>query len=99
MSNQQSQPRFHTGQARVVTYDATVSSSTQITLNAATTVIEVTAIDKAILMNWGTTSASTTVFDHVIPLNSSKTFTVPTDVTAVNFIEQSATAILVLLEQ
>ena len=86
-------------QALVVTYDATISTSTQITLNAATTLIAVSAIDKTILMNWGTTSASTTVFDEVINLNTTRQFFVPVGVKAVNFIEQVATAILVLVEK
>ena len=86
-------------QALAVTYDATVSASTEITLNAATEIIEVTALDKAILLNWGTTDASTTAFDEVIAPNTSKLFVVPTDVTAVNFIEQAATAILIVVEK
>lgn len=86
-------------EALAVTYDATVSASTEITLNAATTLIEVCAIDKTILLNWGTTDASTTVFDEVIPLNSVRQFYVPANVTAVNFIEESATAKLVCIEK
>lgn len=88
-----------------VTYDATISSSTEITLNAATTFIEVSAIDKAILLNWGTSDASTTDFDEVIVANTTRQFTVPKDTTtgarytAVNFIEQAATAILALVEK
>ena len=87
------------------TYDATISASVEITLNALTTLIEVSAIDKTILLNWGTTSASTTVFDEVISLNTTRQFLVPTDVTtenlytAVNFIEQAATAILAVIEK
>lgn len=80
------------------TYDATISASTEITLNASTTYIEVTAIDKAICMKWGTTDASTTDWDHMIPANWMQGFVVPIDTstgefyTAVNFIEESATA-------
>lgn len=86
-------------EALAVTYDATVSASTEITLNAATTLIEVSAIDKTILMNWGTTDASTTVFDEVINLNTTRQFYVPSGVAAVNFIEQAATAILICVEK
>ncbi len=86
-------------QALVATYDATISASTEITLNAATTLIEVSAIDKTILLNWGTADASTTVFDEVINLNTTRQFFVPVGVTAVNFIEQAATAILVCIEK
>ena len=80
------------------TYDATISATTEITLNASTTVIEVTAIDKAIFMKWGTSDASSTDWDHVIPLNTTRTFAVPDGITAVNFIEQAATAILAVSE-
>ena len=86
-------------EAVAVTYDATISASTEITLNAATTLIEVCAIDKTILMNWGTSDASTTVFDEVIPLNSVRQFYVPSGVLAVNFIEEAATAKLVCIEK
>ena len=80
------------------TYDATISSSTEITLNAATKVIEVAAIDKTVLLKWGTGDAATTDFDAVIPLNTVRQFTVPAHITAVNFIEQAATAILAVTE-
>lgn len=87
------------------TYDATISSSTQITFNAATTLIEVAAIDKAIMMKWGTSAASTADFDEVIPQNTVRAFYIPTDsstgvlYTAANFIEQAATAILAVSEK
>jgi len=93
--------------AVAVTYDATVSSSTEITLNAATTLIEVGAIDKAILLRWGTSDASTTAFDEVIPANTVRQFFIPVNpasathalFTAVNFIEEQATARLVCIEK
>ena len=80
------------------TYDATISASTEITLNTAATFIEVTAIDKTILLKWGTDNAVTTDFDHAIPLNSTRVFQIPAGITAVNFIEQAATAILAMSE-
>ncbi len=79
------------------TYDATISSSTEVTLNSATTGIEVTAIDKAVLLKWGAT-ASTSAFDGVVPANTSKVFSVPRGTTTVQFIEESATAKLVCIE-
>ncbi len=86
------------------TYDATISASTEITLNTDTRLIAVTAIDKPIFMKWGTTDASSSDWDHVIPAGSVSHFMVPIDVstgrlyTAVNFIEQAATAILAVSE-
>jgi len=81
----------------VATLDATISSSTAITLGSTTTYIEVTAIDKAILLKWDAT-ASTSAFDEVIPANSTRTFYSKGKVTA-NFIEEQATAHLICLEK
>lgn len=85
--------------ALAVTYDATISATTEITLNASTTHLTVAAIDKAILMKWGTADASTSAFDEIIPANTVRHFFVPSNITAVNFIEQAATAILVVTEK
>lgn len=87
------------------TYDATISGSTEITLNASTKMIEVTAIDKPIFMKWGTSDASSTDWDHLIPANTTRQFAVPVETaatgalfTAVNFIEEAATAKLAVSE-
>lgn len=87
------------------TYDTSISSSTEITLNASTTVIEVTAITKPIMMKWGTADATTSDFDHVIQAGTTRTFVVPVETastgalyTAVNFIEQAASAVLAVSE-
>jgi hypothetical protein len=89
---------FPSGEANAVTYDATISSSTGVTFNAATKEIEVTAVDKGIFMNWGTVAASSTVFDNFIPANTSKRFAISSQ-TGATFIEQAATAILVVIEK
>lgn len=80
------------------TYDATISATTEITLNAATKIVVVTAIDKAIFMKWGTSDASSTDWDICLPANSINQFQVPADITAINFIEQATTAILAVSE-
>lgn len=82
----------------VGTYDATVSSSTELTLNAGTTSIEVTAIDKGIFMKWGAT-ASSSAFDEFIGQNTTRTYIVPTGVASVQFIQESATAKIVVIEK
>lgn len=79
------------------TYDATVSTSTALTLNTATTVIEVTAIGASIFYKWGGT-ASSTDFDGIVPLNTSKLIPVPNGQTSVQFIEEVATAKLAVVE-
>lgn len=89
----------------VETYDATISSSTELTLNAATKTIEVAALDKAIFLKWGTSDASTADWDAVIPANTVRAFAIPINsatnlpYTAVNFIEQATTAILAVSEK
>ncbi|MCR4305476.1 MAG: hypothetical protein NUV73_00140 [Candidatus Daviesbacteria bacterium] len=83
--------------ALAVTYDATISSATSLTLNTGSSAFEVTAIDKAILMRYAA-SVSTSAFDAVIPANTSKIFFKPEGVTVVSFIEETATAKLVVIE-
>lgn len=80
------------------TYDATISASTSISLTSGTTWIVVSAIDKGIFMKWGAT-ASSTDFDEFIVANSTWSFVVPTGTTTVQFIEESATAKLVVIEK
>ena len=82
----------------VATYDATISSSTAITLNTKTSYIEVSAIDKGIFLKWGATASSSS-FDEFIPKDTSKIFIVPAGTLTVEFIESSATAILVVIEK
>jgi hypothetical protein len=79
------------------TYDATISASTSVTLNAATTLLEITAIDKAIFYKWGAT-ASSSDFDGIVPANTSKLVPVPAGKTTIQFIEESATAKLAVVE-
>ena|SRR3990167_4470289 len=99
------QPKIPAVPALDETYDASISGSTELTLNANTILIEVAAIDKTVLLKWGTGDASTSDFDAVIPLNTVRTFYIPIDsstgvlYTAVNFIEQAATAILAVVER
>lgn len=91
--------------AIAVTYETALSSSVEVALDAATTWVEVTAIDKAVLVKWGTTDASTSAFDEVVPLNSSKAFFVPIDSStgslygAVNVIEQTTSAAVAVIEK
>ncbi len=85
------------GTALAVTYDATISSATSITLNDATTSFEVTAIDKPIFLRYAA-SVSTTVFDALIPANTSRTFIRPDGVTIISVVEASATANVAVIE-
>jgi hypothetical protein len=82
----------------VATYDASISSSTAITLNVATKYIVVTALLKGIFLKWGAT-ASSSAFDEFIAPESTVLFVIPTGATTANFIEEAATAHLVVLEK
>ena len=80
------------------TYDSSISSSTQLVLNANTSYLEITAIDKGIFMKWGGTASSSS-FDEYILKDSTRCFMIPEGQTTVEFIEQSASAILVAVEK
>lgn len=82
------------------TYDTTISSSTEITLNAGTTFIEVTAVDEGIFLKWGTSDVTSADFDEYIAKNTTRQYYVPEGIAAVNFIERAATpALLVMIEK
>lgn len=90
--------------ALAITYDTTVSTSTTVTFNAETTMIEVSAINQPILMKWGAT-ASTSSFDECIQAGSTRHYVIPINAstgslyTTAQFIEQSASATLVVIEK
>lgn len=91
-------PSAPLGAAIAVTYNAIISSSTLLTLNTATTYIEITAIDKGIFMKWGATASSTS-FDEFIGANTTRAYGIPTGETTLQFIQESATAKLVAIEK
>lgn len=82
----------------VETYDATISASTAITLNAATTYIEVSAIAAGIFLKWNGTAA-TSDFDEYISPDETRLYIRPAGATTANFIQASANGILVVLEK
>lgn len=82
----------------VATYDATVSSSTLLTLNSGTSYIEVTALLKGIFLKWGAV-ASNSAFDEIIAPDSTREFLVPSGVLTVQFIEEASSAHLVVIEK
>ncbi len=80
------------------TYDATISSSTELTLNTATKYIEVTALLKGIFLKWDA-AATSSDFDEFIAPESTRVYIVPTGTVTVNFLEEAATAHLVVIEK
>jgi hypothetical protein len=79
------------------TYDATISAATDITLNAATTVIEVVAIDKPVFVKFSATATAATA-NTLVPANTSKILFLPPGTTVVSVIEQAATANVLVVE-
>ncbi len=81
------------------TVDTTISASTEITLNSATTFIRVYATSQDVYLKWGTADVTASNFDEVIPANQICDFFVPTAITAINLIERTATAGVVVIEK
>lgn len=79
-------------------YDATISSTTSVSLNSSASTIIVSAIDKGIFMKWGA-AASSSSFDEFIPANQTRTYVIPSDTTTVQFIEKATTAKLVCIQK
>ncbi len=77
--------------------DTSIGSATSITLNSATTGIEVTAHGHPILLRWDAT-VSTSAFDGVVCRDCCKVFMVPSGTKTVSFIEESSNATLVVIE-
>lgn len=80
------------------TYDATLSSASDISLNASTTSFEVLAIDKAVMVRFAAT-ASTSNFDAVVAANCSKVFYRDPAVSTISIIEASASAAVAVIER
>ena len=96
---------FPSAVALATTYDTTISTSTEITLNASTLLVVVTALVQPIFMKWGTADVTSSNWDYVIPAGTQLSFEVPVltastgaRYTAVNFLEQSSGAILAVSE-
>ena len=85
------------GTALAVTYDATISSATSITLNAATTCFEVSAFTQSLLLRYAA-SVSTSAFDAVVPANTTRMFIKPEGVTVISVIEAAATGAVAVIE-
>lgn len=81
------------------TVDNTISSSTEITLNVATTYVRVYAIAKDIYLKWGTDDVTASNFDEVIPAGTMQDFLVPDGKTALNVIEREASATCIIIEK
>lgn len=84
--------------AKARTLDASISASTEITLNTATSYIKVYAIAKDVYLKWGTADVTASNFDQVIPAGQVVDLLVPDNTTAINLIEREASATVIVLE-
>lgn len=86
------------------TVDTTISTSTQVDFNSATTFIRVYAIDKDVYLKWGTTAVTSGNFDEVIPANQIVDLVLPFSSAgvrypSVNLIERASTGGFILIEK
>jgi len=82
------------------TTNASISTSTTITLNVETTFIEVNALSQGVYMKWGASVATTNNgFDEYISADQTRHYAVPTGVTQVSFIERATSATIIVIEK
>lgn len=86
------------------TVDATISATTEINLNDSTSFIRVYAITQDVYLKWGTDDVTASNFDEVVPAGQIVDLVVPnqTDGTrydAINLIERTATATVIVIEK
>lgn len=81
------------------TVNATISASTEITFQKATSYLEVYAIAKDVYLKWGTDDVTAANFDEVIPAGQIREFFVPNGFSAANFIEREAGATIIIIEK
>ncbi len=80
------------------TFDTTISGSTAVTLNSGTTYMEVSAVAKGIFLKWNGTASSSS-FDEYISPDTTRIYIRPDGVTTANFIEETTSATLIVIEK
>jgi len=84
--------------AIAVTYDTSISTATDIVLNSATALIEVTAINNGVFLRYASTASSAN-FDEFILADSTRHFVIPAGVTTISVLEETASAKVVVIEK
>ncbi len=85
--------------ARKVTVNSSLSSSVEIVLASFVSLIRVYATNQDVFLKWGADNATTSSFDEVIPAGGLLDFVVPKGTTALNLIERTAGAAVVVIEK
>lgn len=81
------------------TVDSSISASTEIVLQTATSYLRVYAIAKDVYLKWGADDVTASNFDEVIPAGQIHDFLVPDGIAAVNFIERESGATVIVIEK
>ena len=81
------------------TVDTSISSSTEITLNGSTAFIRCYATGQDVYLKWGTADVASNNFDEVLPAGQLVDLVVPVGVTALNVIERTSGASIVVIEK
>lgn len=84
--------------ALAVTYDTSISAATDITLNAATTFLEINAVSEGVFLRYASTASSVN-FDEYIAADTTRHYAVPEGVTVISVIERAASAAVVVIEK
>ena len=92
------------GVALATTLDTTVSTTTEITLNAATHFLRCYATTQDVYLKWGTADVTSSNFDEILPAGQVVDLVVPfssgtTRYTAINLLERAASAAVIIIEK
>lgn len=85
--------------------NSSISSSTTLAITAGATILRIYAVDKDILLKWGSTAVTTSNFDEVVPANQICDFVIPVETlpdvlyTTCRVIERSATATMIYTQK
>ena len=85
--------------ALAVTNNTAISTSTEITLNANTSLIEVNAIDGNVFLKYGTDDVTSISFDEFILAGSTRHYIIPENITAINVIDNGDSAKVIIIEK
>lgn len=80
-------------EALAETYDTTITSATSITLNAKTSIIEVSAIDSGVFLKYSA-GVSTSAFDEYILADTVRHYVIPNGITIISVIGDGAVVVI-----
>ena len=81
------------------TRDTDISSSSEITLDTDTRIIEVTAVGGNVYLKYGTDDVTNANFDEFIQKGQTRHYVPPADTTAINLIDDGDSATVIVIEK